>query len=82
MRLCVCVHMHTFAGAGGSEDGNTLIKDAKVCEEIGCALKYNNPCEKPYIMNAVGGFLRPRQGLMDSGHLNGKRAKVSLIPLP
>lgn len=52
---CVCTH--TFVGAGGSEDRNTLIKNVKVYEEIGCAHKYNSPCEKTCIMNVM--LLRP-----------------------
>lgn len=54
--LCVC--MLAFVGVGGSEGRVTLIKNAKVCEEIGCARTYNSPCEKPGIMNAML-FLRP-----------------------
>lgn len=60
MCLCVlvCVCTHTFVNADGSDDRNTLIKNVKVFEEIRCARKYNSPCEKPCIMNAML-FLRP-----------------------
>lgn len=42
---CVCTH--TFVGAGGSEDRNTLIKNVKVYEEIGCAINITAPVRKP-----------------------------------
>lgn len=49
MCVCVlCVCMLAFVGVGGSEGRVTLIKNAKVCEEIGCARTYNSPCEKPW----------------------------------
>lgn len=39
-------------GVIGGEDRNALIKDAKGFEDMVVPLKYNNPCEKPYITNA------------------------------
>lgn len=41
-----------FVGVVGGEDRNVPIKDAKGFEDMVVPLKYNNPCEKPYITNA------------------------------
>lgn len=35
----MCAHACMFMQVGGSEDRNTLIKDANGFEELGCALK-------------------------------------------
>lgn len=60
--MCACA-VYSVVGVGCSEDRNTLVTDASGSEEEVVPLKYNHPCEKPYITNVFLLSRHPRAGI-------------------